>query len=216
MSENKTVVDIIREFDTVIDDAVGVYLDAKVAMMRYANFLAQAQTQSAAKLGIPLDQFDCRRVTYGSSDPNDPLSLALHSTTQGELKRRNGKGGRNHVLLGQHFIVELYARWESNYRGQMADVLKREPDSIRSDVFGDLMHMRNSIVHHGGRAIPRITSCRVLTWFGPDDIIDISDDERFHSIVTEIRKWLEAFGLEVGGSSPGLLARYGPTGHQKI
>jgi hypothetical protein len=136
------------EFDTVIDDAVGLYLDAKSAMGWFANFLTQVQTEFAPQLEISIDQFDSASFTYGSGDPNDPRSLDLHSTTQGNIRARNAKGGRNHLLLGQRFIVDLYAFWEDSYRSRIADVLNRERTSIRSDVFGDLPYPRLRGVRH--------------------------------------------------------------------
>ena len=120
------------------------------------------------------------------------------------------------MLLGQRFIVDLYTSWEVSYRKPIATALNRKPNSIQSDVFNHLRIMRNSILRHRGIALPEIKKCEKLNWFNPGDVIDISDDAKFRSIITETRTWLEAFGLEVGGSSPGLLARYGPSGHGKI
>jgi hypothetical protein len=88
----QTVLDVIREFDSVMDDAVGLYLDAQTAMVQFANILTQTQTTSAAQLGIPIEQLDSLPFTYGRGDPNDPQSRDLHSTTQGNIKARNAKG----------------------------------------------------------------------------------------------------------------------------
>ncbi len=205
---------IIREFDTAMDDAIGLYLDAKSAMVKFADLQTELQIANAAQFGMSIAELDNLSFTYGTGDPNDPQSLHLHATTQGNLKARNSKGGKNHLLLGQRFIVDLYTFWEDSYRTQIAEALNRDRDTIRSNIFGDLRLMRNSIIQHRGIALPEIIRCKSLVWFGPGDIIDISDDSRFHSIITETRRWLEAFGSEVSGSAPGLIDRHGPSGHR--
>ena len=44
----------------------------------------------------------------------------LHSTTQGELKRRNLPGGPNDVFIGNMCLVGLYTYWEDHYRAKVA------------------------------------------------------------------------------------------------
>ena len=88
----QNVLDVIREFDTVIDDAVGLYLDAQAAMIQYANSLTKTQSTLAAQGGIPIEQFDSLLFTYGRGDPNDPKSLALHRQLRATLKQETLRG----------------------------------------------------------------------------------------------------------------------------
>jgi hypothetical protein len=210
------VVDVIFEFDAALDAAVGLYLDSRAAMVQFSKFIAQTQVSSAERLGIGIDELDKLPFTYGHGDPKDAQSIAIHSATQGDIKTRNADGGRNHLLLGQRFIVDLYTFWEDGYRSKIAAALNRDRSTILSDVFGDIRLMRNSIVHHLGIALPDIAKCKILNWFQPDDTIDISEHAKFHQMIVEVRKWLEAFGTEVHGASLGLLTRIAPSGHPRI
>jgi hypothetical protein len=154
--------EIIHEFDAAIDDAVALYLDSQVAMTMFSETLTKLQLRIAAQERLSVQHLDQLSYTYGNGDPNDPPSVGLVSVTQGMVKARNAKGGRNHLLLGQRFIVDLYSFWEDGYRSKIAEALNQERGSIRSDVFGDIRHLRNSVVHHFGIALPDITKCKIL------------------------------------------------------
>lgn len=209
--------DLIDEFDQVLDDAVGLYLDSQAGLMRYGAFIEEMLEKSVRESGFTAEYLDDRSLTYGEGDPSDPSALALHSVTHRALKARNAfPGGKNHVLLGQRFIVDIYTFWEDEYRSKIAAALGRDRKTITSDILGDIRLLRISIIHHRGVAKPEVERCKILKWFKEGDRIDISGDDKFKLIVSEIRRWLETFGAEVTGTSPGLLARYSPSGHRRV
>jgi Protein of unknown function (DUF2442) len=60
----RAVPDLIREFDPVIDNVVGLYLDAQSAMMQFAKFLTQTQATSAARSGVSVKKLDSMAFTH--------------------------------------------------------------------------------------------------------------------------------------------------------
>lgn len=211
----EAVLDLIREFDQTLEESVGLYLDAEAAMIAYAGQLQRLHEESSATIGKSVAELDALAYSYGRGNPNDPSSLHLHAVTQGELKARNARGGRNHVLLGQRFIVDIYTYWEDGYRSRIAEALGVSRSTILADIFGDIRQIRISIIHHRGIALPEVEKCKILNWFKRDDVIQLTSPQ-FETIVVEVRKWLEAFGIEKTGLSPGLAGRWGPTGHRHI
>jgi len=209
------VLELIRDFDQTLEESVGLYLDAEAAMIAYAAQLQKAQEQISATSGKSGAELDALAYSYGRGDPNDPNSLHLHAVTQGGLKARNAKGGRNHILLGQRFIVDIYTYWEDGYRSRIAEALSVSRATILADIFGDIRQIRMSIIHHRGVALPDVEKCRILNWFKSGDLIQLTSPQ-FEVIVVEVRKWLETFGIEKTGSSPGLAGRWGASGHRHI
>lgn len=209
------IIDLIHEFDKVVDESVGLYLDSQAAMRVYVEHLTNRQLISSSMTGIPTVELDRLSFSYGTGDPNDRDSMHLYSTTQGELRRRNDNGGKNRRLLGQRFIVDLYAFWEDEYRSRLAVALGVHRGEIASDIFGDIRILRNSIIHHQGIALPAVEQCKILTWFKTGDTVQL-DEEQFHTVIVEIRKWLEEFGRTRTGVSPKIAGRLGPTGHRHI
>ncbi len=211
----EAVLDLIREFDQTLEESVGLYLDAEAAMIAYAAQMQKRQEQYSTTSGKSLAELDALAYSYGKGDPNDPSSLHLHTVTQGGLKTRNARSGRNHVLLGQRFIVDIYTYWEDGYRSRIAETLGVNRSTIQADIFGDIRHIRISIIHHRGIARPNVEKCKILNWFKEGDIIQLTSLQ-FETIVVEVRKWLEALGIEKTGLSPGLAGRWGASGHRHI
>lgn len=211
----EAVLKLIREFDQTLEDLVGLYLDAGAAMIAYAAQLQKPHEVYSTESGKSVAELDALPFSYGKGDPSDPASLHLHAVTQGGLKARNAKDGRNHILLGQRFIVDVYTYWEDGYRSRIAEVLDVNRKTILADIFGDIRQIRISIIHHRGVALEDVEKCKILNWFKKGDLIQLTSDQ-FETIVFEVRKWLVAFGIEKTGSSPGLAGRWGPSGHRHI
>jgi hypothetical protein len=211
----EAVLDLIRDFDKTLEESVGLYLDAETAMIAYATNLQKIQEQVSIQTGLSVAELDARVFSYGRGDPSDPNSVHLHAVTQGGMIARNAKGGENHVILGQRFVVDIYTYWEDGYRSRIADALGVSRSTILADIFGDVRHIRNSIIHHRGIALPDVENCKILNWFKKGDVIQISSS-KFETMVIEVRKWLEAFGSEKTGSSPNIAGRSGPSGHRHI
>ena len=108
--------------------------------------------------------------------------------TQGEVKRRTEHNGKNYVLMGRLCVVYAYTYWETYLRKEMAIALgvldperhkkKKEIDGILKkyvpdDFWGDMGRIRQAIIHHKGIATTEFDKMKILTWFKPDDSVNL-------------------------------------------
>ena len=67
------------------------------------------------------------------------------------------------------------------------------------DLFGDLRHLRNDIVHHDSVAASgNAGKCKILTHFQPGDQVFL-EPEDFVVIMDELAAWVESFGGTLQG-----------------
>ncbi|HZQ46824.1 MAG TPA: hypothetical protein VFC07_07435, partial [Verrucomicrobiae bacterium] len=112
----------------------------------------------------PNTNFDDLEFFYGRGSPNDPATCLQHRTTQGQFKRRNAKGGKNHVRAAQLLIVLLYSFWEHEYRPKLAEALGlANPNELRMPLFGEIRELRNDVLHHHG-VVTRETVKKLLVF----------------------------------------------------
>jgi len=83
------------------------------------------------------------------------------------------RNGPVETRLGHLWIVTLYALWEEKYRPRLAAAHGRSLADEKYDLWGDLRHLRNDVVHHGGIATAENTGRCVLLrhWFQPGNVI---------------------------------------------
>ena len=68
------------------------------------------------------------------------------------------------------WIAGVYARWEHRYRRDLKESLAEDAILPEMDAFGDLMHVRNDLLHNNGRAsADHCGKCTILKWFSPGD-----------------------------------------------
>lgn len=214
-TDRDQLLSVIREFDDVLEDCLLLYLDATTALMKWYDFLVQAQQSTRSTMGLTIEDLDKRGFWYGRGDPNDLNTMILGARTQGEVKLRNQKGGKNHILLGQRFVVDVYCYWEDEYRSKIAMCSDKKRNLIVGDVFGDIRLLRNSIIHHRGIALPEITRCKILKSFQDGDLIYL-DEDRIVEVIGLVRRWLEEFAKEETGQILGLLGRTAASGHPRL
>ncbi|MBI4674726.1 MAG: hypothetical protein HY741_24030 [Chloroflexi bacterium] len=95
----------------------------------------------------------------------------MAAVTQGEWKEKNGKDGVKIRLVGNMCLVMIYQYWEDKYREEIAKSKRIAKDELMSDLFGDIRHFRNSIIHNNGRAISEVSRCKIPRWFTENDEI---------------------------------------------
>jgi hypothetical protein len=190
----------IESFWAEVDNIYGTYLDANTAFFFYKLRIEEGQQQAAAMVKASIEQLDKARWSYGKGNPNDPDAVQLHGVTQGELKERLSKGGRNEIHQARMALVSIYQLWEDRYRAEVAVELGLEKNALGSDVLGDLRQIRIAIVHHGGVAKADIDKCKTLKWFKAGDAINVQPDQMYDLICRlqgQCREWVEArSGLE--------------------
>ena len=165
----------------------------------------RAQAELLKKVpGATSETLDASSYFYGDGppehDPDDPAAPWLHRTTQGDLMRRNLPDGLNDVFIGNMCLVQLYTYWEDHYRSQIALALSVEDDNINVPVFGDVRHIRNSIIHHRGIALPEVERCEVLKWFKEGDQISVSTSQ-FRQLAQEVNNYLDNLTTDPNNSA---------------
>ena len=154
----------------------GYHIDSLYGFKAYLKEVKAFQTTSSRHLKLPISTSDLDKagMIYATGDPTDPNAIITHECTQGELKDRLKKGGLNENLVGQFCLVMAYEYWEK-VRGSIADILQVDRSNIKSDIFGDLRHIRHDIVHNIGTATKEHSEKAViLKWFKDGDPIIIS------------------------------------------
>ena len=130
-----------------------------------------------------------------------PVSLSP-VMKQGDVKQRVKDNGQNTQLLGKQCVVDLYSYWEEYLRieiGKALNVLTKDAERngqtreilnkhVKSDLWGDIKHIRNSIVHNNGVATSEITRCKIMKWFKPGEAIELNE-ERMHQIFLNLGRF---------------------------
>lgn len=188
----------IEEYGAIVDAIFGVYLDSTTGFGKLMQWFEKIQNNglNLLKKSNPelasLEYLDKTLFVYVKGDPNLPESIWQHKCTQGEYKQRNSNGGLNFLFIGNMAIVSIYQFWEDYYRCAIAKLLGLKKDQIIEPIMGDIRLLRQSIIHHGGQALPDIKRCEILKWFREGEIIFL-DKAKFEYIVIEINKMLLRF-----------------------
>jgi len=109
---------------------------------------------------------------------------------QGDMKKRVRENGQNCLLLGNLCIVSAYSYWEEYLRIEIGiaigvlgkgsknseEVRKILNQHVKSDFWGDMKHLRNSIIHNNGIACSDMSKCKVIKWFKPGQRINLDYD----------------------------------------
>lgn len=177
----------IYEYKKIIDSIWGTYLDANTGFREVKKMIENIQ---GYKLLDDISNLDSLKFTYGKGDPNLPGAIALHTCTQGEIKRRNSENGKNFKFIGNMTLISIYQYWEDYYREKIAKEKGVTKGDIKSDIMGDLRLIRISIIHHKGIALKEIEKCKILKWYKEGDEIFI-DQEKLEFILIEIYKMLD-------------------------
>jgi hypothetical protein len=201
---DKTIA-LIDEFLRVVDLIYGVYLDSTKGFFLGLKQLIETQERSIEvnKDSTPelatIEYHDSLHFYYGKGEPGKPGSVILHKCTQGELKRRNEKGGDNYKFIGNMCLVSIYQYWEDHYRSAIAESLQLEKEEILISVMGDLRFFRRSIIHHKGIALAEVEKCELLKWFKTNDEVFI-DESKMEDIIFHIQKGVVDFIKQLDSS----------------
>ncbi|MDA3871212.1 MAG: hypothetical protein PF551_02525 [Candidatus Marinimicrobia bacterium] len=179
----------IEEFLKIIDSIYGLFLDSTQGFHNNIEKLKAGQSISVRTLKISIEQQDKHAMIYGKGNPNDKDSYELHRCTQGELKNRNEKNGKNTSLIGNLCLCQIYNYWEDYFREEIALYLEIKKNELLSDIFGDLRFYRQSIIHKRGLAIKEVEKCKILNWYKHNDTIKI-DEHNFEEIIYQLKIYL--------------------------
>lgn len=176
----------------------GFHIDSIEGFRLYHKKFKSDQISISNKLGVSINDLDKTSMTYSTGAPNDPNALITHECTQGELKARLDKGGLNENLVGQFFLVVAYEYWE-RIRGDIADIMQIERNAVKSDIFGDIRHIRHDIIHNFGIATKdHSTRTVILKKIKENTPICIGIDE-LDTIIEEIFKYFNKLSYDHTG-----------------
>ncbi len=175
------------QFMRVVDDIYGLYLDCTIGFDSWLEEINNVQKDTSIKTRIPLEELDKRNLVYGKGNPNLPNSYPLHKKSQGEVKERIKKDGKDYYDIAALCLVLIYQYWDEYYRLKFADEHRVEKNKIKWNIMGDLRLFRQSIIHNRGIAILDINKCKILKWFKAGELININSHQ-FEEIVNNIKK----------------------------
>ena len=181
--------ELCDEFSALWRRMHALYLDSVAGFHFLTEHLNDEQTKARAFVdGSELDSEafqDTRIFTHDDIFPDDFPTSSIHRATQGEVKARNARNGENLKTLGQLCLISFYDFWNDYLRPEYVKAKGLYDPSNREgclrkhasfDLWGDLRHLRTSIVHHRGIATDDVANCRLIKWFKPGDEIAISAD----------------------------------------
>lgn len=185
-----------KEFNDVLDDIYGIYLDSSRGFYLLREELIKTQQITSKQTGMSIVDIDNAKTYYGTGDPNKPNSYVLHESIQSELKKRNEKDGDNYAIIANLCIVQIYQYWEDHYREQIAKELElTSKNDLKSDIMGDLRYLRTSIVHHKAIAKEEVENCKLLQWFKKGDKIYVNS-KMFEEIIFYIKGYINQMNAD--------------------
>ena len=185
--------DLTREYLAIVDSIHGCYLDAITGFYALIEEYDEAKQQMREdRPHIPAKAFDKSPFTYSTGHPQRPDSRVVHACSQGEYRSRNEEGGRNHLVMGQVCLVQIYGYWDDCYRAKLATSCGKETNDLKLDIMGDIRFLRNSIVHHRGVAVKDVERCVILKWFKEGDSILLTP-VNFEDIISRVRNDLPSY-----------------------
>ena len=170
------------ELRAVVDQIYGVYLDATSG---FDHLLAKLKEILHAHPSP-----DTAFMRYGEGDPNSPDAKVLHAVPIGDLKKRLAPDSDDYRHIANYCIVTLFQFWEEEFRPRLAQLRQAATDEIRSDEWGDLRILRNSIIHNKGIATSDVARMKVFRWFSSGVPIMVTK-EQFKVIIDALKMAIE-------------------------
>ena len=98
-----------------------------------------------------------------------PLCLHGHGFEPNDVLQREGAAEQ---LAFKGWMEQIYLIWESRYRNSLKRGLEGTDTILpQADPLGDLIHVRNDLIHRGVASKKESGRCTVLKWFEPEDQI---------------------------------------------
>ena len=202
----KRMHEIWEEFCEHYDRLHAFYHDAVAGFVWFKEKVASDQEIERTRYqGTELDTdefWDRKRLAYNRLFGQDFIASGLHVGTLREAKTRNEPGGNNFTTLANVCIITFYDFWNDYLRREYCKAkgyLDGTNEELRNyasfDLWGDIRHLRHSIVHNRGIAIDEIDGCKLIKWFRPGDPISISP-EQMRAIFYELYRFRNGLHAE--------------------
>jgi hypothetical protein len=175
----------IFEFEEIVNMIVGVYYDATIGFDIYQDRLRKIQPNSSPSTSL----------SYGDTNPDDPVAKVEHSALFSEVISRNTQTGSNFRFIGNMCLISIYQYWEDDYRKKIAELLGKKKNALKEPIMGDMRLLRNSIIHHRAITKKEVEECALLNWYKEGDQIFINKDQ-FKEKIKHIRAYINKLKSE--------------------
>ena len=208
-TDRRRMHELWEEFGAHYDRLLAFYHDAVAGFVWFREKVTSDQEIERARYRgaeFDTDEFwNGKRLAYDRIFGQDFIASGLHVGTVGEARVRNERDGSNFTTLANLCVIAFYDFWNDYLRREYckakgyhdgADEELRKHASF--DLWGDIRHLRNSIVHNRGIATEKVGGCKLIKWFQPGDPISISP-ERMRAVFLALYKFrneLHAESLE--------------------
>ena len=184
--------EIWEEFGVHYDRLHAFYHDAVAGLVWFRERVVSDQEIERARYEgakFDTDEFwNSQKLAYGRLFGQDFIASGLHVGTVRDARVRNEPDGSNVTTLANLCVIAFYDFWNDHLRREYCkakgyhDATQEELRKHASfDLWGDIRHLRNSIVHNRGIATEEIGSCKLIKWFQQGDTISITP-ERMRSV----------------------------------
>jgi len=164
----------LDDFSSIIDDLLALYYDA-IRGFRNNYFIKNSET--LGQEGDAIIYPEKSKQIDNSEIETLYANKESYQTTVKNYKERNAYYGKNHSNIGNLIICQLYAYWEDYYRDRIAQDLRIKKSKLSLNIFGDLRHLRHSILHHRAIALDTVEKCKILSWFKKGDEITLYENQ---------------------------------------
>ncbi len=182
--------EILYEWIEFLNQQIGMHVDACSAFTKnrivIERQVARISKASSIKIGA-----NGQRVVMRSSyeDPSMPDCIHQRIIAAEDYIAENATGGLHERQHAYGIIIFIYAFWDEEIRYKLARAKGVKKESIKSDIMGDLRHLRNAILHNKGILLPqdhqKIKKLQMM--FIPNNIVAIST-EQMHQIIVLIKQ----------------------------
>jgi hypothetical protein len=181
--------DVCEQFCRFADRIHGTYLDATMGMGGMSSWYMKMDRErwkefEQAKESFTWDVFN-PEIVYGGTVRGKQGEL--HRTRLHDIIARNSPGGSNWVFLALMCVVGLYQIWDEHFRGALAQAMGMKSDELRADIFGELRHLRNSIIHRQGYASAEVAQAKLTRAF-PEDTPIVMEPQDLHDITDLVKE----------------------------
>lgn len=88
------------------------------------------------------------------------------------------KNGAFTDILAKTLIVLMYTEWDELHRHNMAQELGVKAGDLKSDLMGDLRHVRHWIVHNKSRVDAKCKAIKLLPWsLSEGEVLNINKEQ---------------------------------------
>jgi hypothetical protein len=177
------------EFCWFVDHVHGTYLDATMAMGQHAAWLMKTDLARLESLGegrsdVGWEELNPEVAYTGTIRGRDGN---LNTTRLHDLIARNSVQGANWTFLALMCVVAIYQVWDDQYRAEIAVCLGVDKSAIKADIFGELRHLRRSIIHRRGLAVDEVANAKLTRAFPPGARL-VLEPQDIHDIVDLVKE----------------------------